>query len=91
MKIEWLNADCTEAIVTRGWFRKSQARVRWHASTEKSGWRYAANDEQCEDWLCAALYDADARERRIRTEARKRSAWQPVARFPKARLLERKL
>lgn len=94
MKIEWLDPErCHEAIVTRGWFRKRQARVVWFVATvhgEWSGWMYALNGERCEEWLSTALYEADANERARRLAERKRSAWQPVDKFPRASLVERK-
>jgi hypothetical protein len=43
MKIEWLNEDCTEAIVTRGWFRKRRAHIKrddtWACPTT-SVWKF---------------------------------------------------
>lgn len=80
MKIEWLNAECTEAIVTRGWFRKVQA----HVIRDNAYWTFAATKRRMPRRFDRELDEAMERDRHARHE------WVPVAALPSAHLLERK-
>jgi hypothetical protein len=103
MKIEWLNGDLTEAIVTRGWFRKRQAHVRLGRYEKMlsiglpltvEGWVFATTGNHVGWWVSWSLDD----DRRMARERLKRGArrtqadseWVPVRSLPEARVVERK-
>lgn len=89
MKIQFLNTDCTEAVVTRGWFRPMRAHVVFKPT---DGWWYFALterrlDHSADSKLCRRM-NAEKFAQREREYAGKE--WIPVDRFPRARLVERK-
>lgn len=95
MKIEWLNAEMTEAIVTRGWFWKRSAHVaigeRWVTNTfgpgfEERCWVFKHTGRYVGWWTDMRL-DAAVEDQKVKAE-RERVAdkeWVPVERH--ARLL----
>lgn len=92
MTIEWLDEECTEAIVTRGWFRKESAEVIRNHGGQNNHWNwYFKNTGRC---VCDVDYSLGETIESRRDWARKRIAdsrdWVDTGRFPKARLLERK-
>lgn len=99
MKIEWLNDECTEAIVTRGWFRKRWAHVKRgnrlvsgdYSDTYRDCWVFAATGRYV-GWRTDSALDGDIARRKAQRE-RDRIAgkeWVPVPALPAARLVERK-
>lgn len=60
MKVEWLNAKCTEAIVTVGWVRRRQA----HLYIEHPGriWEHKTTGRDVSAWLDWRMDAARARE-----------------------------
>lgn len=92
MKIEFLNADCTEAIVTRGWFAKRQAHVVRVSDIHNNcwAWRFVASERRVvdSDWSLARELEHSRGAELIRRAEEK--DWRPVTgQFPKARLLKR--
>jgi hypothetical protein len=79
VNIVWLNDSLTEALVTRGWWRKRQARV--YLFTEGGTWRYRIDSSRVGFWLDESLDRARVKERKRRTRY-----WQPVLPLPKARV-----
>lgn len=92
MKIQWLDEACTEAIVTRGWFRKRQAHVKLFGELLGRTWRFlpSRNEVRQDSWLAICLDS----ERHARTATprppRRPSDWQPVRALPPARVVGRK-
>lgn len=87
MKIEFLNPECTEAIVTRGWWRKRQA----HVERGSYRWQFVSTGRQVSAWVNARIDAAFSREiRRRDDEVNAGREWVDTAPFPKARLLERR-
>lgn len=87
MKIEWLNAECTEAIVTRGWWRwKRQAHVK-----RDGGWFFAVSGRYVSQSIIRALQKAHERAKRDEDRRKVDADWTPVrrARLPEARLIDR--
>jgi hypothetical protein len=99
MKIEWLNTDLTEAIVTRGWWRPKWTRVvRTCGSPVPSyNWWFTATERRVSDvdyHLARAVEVAREAEMKRREREANRIAddrdWLDTGRFPRARLIERK-
>lgn len=90
MTVTWLNAECTEAIVTRGWLRKRQAHVvRTAESTISEQWRFASGRPVAEsDWYLAMDLER-LRNKELRRNADNRD-WVAADDYPKARLMERR-
>lgn len=91
MKIEWLDSDMSEAIVTRGVFRKSQARVRWVAKplsydADHKVWKYAVSGREVEYDIANSLDEARKQEQKRREH---QLDWQPVTPMPQARQVRR--
>lgn len=85
MKVQWLNEERTEALVTRGflWWRR-QALVY-----EDYHWRYSRTKDRCDDRLNARL---DKIRNRVRAREYKNKVWLPVSEgLPTARLEQRQL
>ena len=86
MKIEWLNDDCTEAYVIKGWFRKRRAHVRWQQIKpfDYCGWVYLPSERRVVGDVVVDTLNAQ------RERSRKEQDWQPIRALPPARLVERK-
>ena len=82
MKIEWLNDDCTEAYVTKGWFRKRRAHV--YRDKDSYRWTFVTSKRRVEQTFQGWI--SDRREKAMTTDRE----WQPVRALPPARLVERK-
>lgn len=80
MKIEWLTDECDEARLTRGWWRKQFATVKW--GTDRNGntyaWRYQPSGNHVSNAVDRKLNAARIEHRRTRD-------WQPVRKLPAAR------
>jgi hypothetical protein len=79
MTIEWLNSEMTEAIVTRGFWRKERAHVRyvgpyWHS------WEHVPSANSVRDHVAARLHNE-------RVRITKERDWQPVRPLPKAKVM----
>ena len=86
MKIEWLNDEMTEAIVTRGWlWLKRRAHVeRFEPEhTYDPRWRHveSKNVDSSVSWECECERDYVIEQRRLDGD------WQPVRSLPKARVV----
>lgn len=81
MKIEWLNEERTRALVTIGWFKKRQADVFLYC--EGGHWYYVKHGRNG-PWLPFLMQLSLDRARK-----KLRSAWQPVASVPVARVVRR--
>jgi hypothetical protein len=76
VKVEWLNDDCTEARLTRGWINKVTTVVKRIAYR----W-FLPNNQECSPGLEKRLERAkDSHKERLR-----RAAWTPVADLPTAK------
>jgi hypothetical protein len=91
MKIEWLNADCTEVAITRGvWWWKRRAIVRrvvvpeTKTSVERTSWQYASGRPFFERVDLSWRRDIEISRRKLDED------WQPITTIPLARLVERK-
>jgi hypothetical protein len=75
MRIEWLNAEFTEAILTRGWWWRRQ---RAHVQRSDAYWRYQPSGDRVgydlDQTLDHAMYGMRARAQRQANE----SNWTPV-------------
>jgi hypothetical protein len=93
VKIEWLNAEMTEARVTRGfWWWKRVAFVRRDEKGEEETLDYG--DGESETWVMRWYYPASELwcsyylNRRIENERARDLSWQRVRPVPRARLLK---
>ncbi len=81
MKIEWLNDEYTRANITVGWFRKRQAEVFLYCT---GGHWYYVKYGHNGPWLSLVMqWTLD------RAREKLRSAWQPVASMPVAKVVKR--
>lgn len=95
MKISWLNEDCTEAIVTRGWWRPKSAEVKRIEMPEpqhppKDGWVFANTGRHVilvDFWLAGELESCRTKELERRANDRD---WLDTGRFPRAQVVGRK-
>lgn len=94
MKVRWLNAERTHAIVTRGWlWWKRQTEVKqltleeWQATDRTSSWRWIHVDtgdafDEASIVVAKKITEQQAEERRATRERN----WKRVAEVPKARI-----
>ena len=98
MRIEFLDPECTTAIVTRGWFRPKWARVARLATsghlaghaTPDGEWHFTATNRRVAEVDSIIEHALNAAARKA---ARKRDDdrdWLDTGKFPRARLVERK-
>lgn len=93
MKIEWLNADCTEAIVTRGWWRPKSTVVHLSADTLtdlRARWMFSATRRVVQDVNWTLAGELSASYRKALRDAADSTDWTDTGRMPKARLLGRR-
>ena len=91
MRIEWLNEDCTEAVVTCGrlWWRR-QAHVRWledsdfHAASHSCRWEFVPSGNPADEIGTDMTYAMRAERGRKKQEM----DWVPVRGLPKAKALD---
>lgn len=95
MKIEWLNGDRSEAIITRGFFRKRCAHVKRSSEQADKGciaWWYAGSDtwvhNDLDDDLEVARRGAERAERAAKREAEQLRHWVKPAKLPTARVVK---
>jgi hypothetical protein len=87
VKIEWLNDEMTEAIVTVGWFRKRQARVRIeHNVYSADSWHHVTTGNGLSDAQRRVLNRTRESVFRDRAAAKE---WQPVRSLPPARVVSK--
>jgi len=96
MKIEFIDEERTEAIITRGIFRKRQAHVKWAGigvyefGGTHYAWVFATTKRQVGLWTGLRLQMADsAIGRREEREARRGREWVPVNTLPPARVVDK--
>lgn len=87
MKIEWLNDEFTEAIVTRGWLLKERAHVSRCADFDGVRWKFVATGRRVSWFVGSQLESWRTFET---THGREWVRIEQAARVPAARLIERK-
>lgn len=96
MKIQWLNPECTSAVITRGWFRKRTAIVQrtWNAEWREWHWHFASGRyvSDSDKKLAVSLTEARQDELDRQIDARRKQDdqrdWVDTGSFPKARALK---
>lgn len=78
MKIEWLNPEMTEAVVTRGIFRKRQAQIRRVSTNYSDTWVFMSGRSFPYPRTVECHRDAELRLRDRDLD------WQPVRSLPRA-------
>ena len=91
MRIEWLNDEMTEAVVTRGvwrWKRRALVKLQPRPKTydqENAVWAYAISGKDCEYDLVSSL---DSCRKSTRKRRQHEQDWQPVSPMPRARVVK---
>lgn len=83
MKIEWLNDDMTQCLVTKGWFKKRQALITRDKRTEK--WQHIDGEDYWDSWRGNPVEYTREELLKVRANA---ARWQPVTNLPKAKVVK---